>query len=490
MSIEHLDVLIIGAGLSGIGAACHLQRLCPNRSYAILEGRERLGGTWDLFRYPGIRSDSDMYTMGYSFRPWTEPTAIAHGSSILKYLQDTAREYGVDQKIRYSHRVVGAAWSTPHARWTVDIEQGPDKERLQISCNFLFSCSGYYRYDSAYQPQFPGMEQFGGRIVHPQFWTSDIDYAGKHVVVIGSGATAVTLVPSMAKDAAHVTVLQRSPTYVVARPAEDPLATRLHGLLPTRLVSRLTRWKRVLLGMYFFNLCKRQPEKVKRLLLGGVRAYLPKANLERDFTPSYKPWDQRLCLVPDGDYFLALRSGRASIVTDEIERFTETGILLKSGQELPADLIVSATGLELVPLGGMQLSLDGTPVDLSKTLGYKGMMYRDLPNLASVTGYTNASWTLKADLVCEYVCRLLNHMQRHGLRQCAPRLNDPSISEQPWMNLSSGYVQRAMEKFPKQGSKAPWRLYQNYIRDLLALKFGKLNDGVMEFSGAQAALPK
>jgi monooxygenase len=483
MSTPHTDVLIVGAGLSGIGAAYHLQTECPERSYAILEARECSGGTWDLFRYPGIRSDSDMYTLGYRFKPWTQPKAIADGPSILRYIRETAAENGIDRKIRYGHKVVGASWSTPDARWSVEVERADTGECLQLSCNFLFLCSGYYRYDAGYQPDFPGASRFQGRMVHPQKWTSDVEYAGKRVVVIGSGATAVTLVPEMAKDAAHVTMLQRSPTYVVSRPAEDRIANGLRRWLPSRWAYALTRWKNVLFGMYFYRLAKRRPEGVKRYIVNGIQAAIgSKVDVAKHFTPRYNPWDQRLCLVPDGDLFRALYTGSASVVTDEIETLTETGIRLKSGEELPADLIVSATGLVLSALADMDLRVDGRKVEGPQTFGYKGMMYSDVPNLASAYGYTNASWTLKCDLTCEYVCRLLNYMSRHGHRQCTPRNRDPELKAEPWMDFSSGYVQRAIAQLPKQGSKAPWRLYQNYIKDLMTLRFGRVDDGVMEFS--------
>jgi monooxygenase len=483
MTTEHFDVLIVGAGLSGIGAAYHLQRRCPERRLAILEGRERIGGTWDLFRYPGVRSDSDMYTLGYSFRPWREQKAIADGPAILKYVQDTATENGIDRLIRFGHRVVHASWSSADAAWTVEVERGEALGPVRFSCGFLFMCSGYYRYGAGYTPEFAGRERFAGRIVHPQHWGDDVDTNGKRIVVIGSGATAMTLVPALAKSAAKVTLLQRSPTWVVARPSEDRLANALRRILPARLAYSLARWQRVLLGMYFFNLCRQKPARVRRLLLGGVRAWLgPDFDVDRHFTPRYNPWQQRLCLVPDGDLFRALRSGRAEVVTDEIESFTETGLSLKSGSSLDADLIVTATGLELQVLGGLEADVDGRRVDWSKTLTYKGMMFEGLPNLASAVGYTNASWTLKCDLTCEYVCRLLNRMKRHGWRQCTPRNGDPTLAELPWIDFSSGYVRRSMHLFPKQGARAPWKLYQNYARDLLLLRWGRLEDGAMAFS--------
>lgn len=480
MTIEHFDVVVVGAGLSGIGAGYHLQTMSPDRSYVILEGRADLGGTWDLFRYPGIRSDSDMYTLGYSFKPWTEAKAIADGPSILKYVRETARDFGIQDHIRFKHHVKSAAWSTAEARWTVAAE-GPDGP-VTYTCNFLFMCSGYYNYARGHTPEWKGAESFAGRIVHPQFWPNDLDYAGKKVVVIGSGATAVTLIPAMADTAAHVTMLQRSPTYVVSRPAEDKAANWLRSKLPAKLAYSLVRWRNVLFGMFFFNMARKRPAKVKDRLIGMVRDELgPQYDIERHFTPKYNPWDQRLCLVPDSDLFDALRSGKASVVTDTIDHFTPGGIALASGEELAADVVVTATGLELQLLSDVTFTLDGAPVDLSKTFNYKGMMFSDLPNMATSFGYTNASWTLKADLTCAYVCRLLNTMKARGLRQATPRVGDADLTPAPFLDFSSGYVTRAMEKFPKQGSKSPWRVHQNYARDLLALRYGSVDDG-MEFS--------
>jgi len=483
MSIEHFDVLVIGAGISGIGAGYHLQTHCPGRTYTILEGRDGLGGTWDLFRYPGIRSDSDMYTLGYSFRPWTSPKAIADGPSILEYVRETAKTYGIDRHIRFGHRVKSAAWSSRDARWTVVALRGDAREEVRFTCSFLFVCAGYYDYEGGYTPPFEGTERFPGRIVHPQKWTADIDYAGKRVVVIGSGATAVTLVPELAKTAAHVTMLQRSPTYIVSRPAEDAIANWFRAHLPEKIAYGLSRWKNVVLGMAFYGMSRRAPGFMRKLITNEVRRQLgPSYDVERHFSPGYKPWDQRMCLVPDGDLFLAIKLGRASIVTDHIETFTERGIRLCSGEELEADLIVTATGLVLKVLGGVELAVDGARVELAKTMSYKGMMYTDVPNLASCIGYTNASWTLKCDLTCAYVCRLLNHMEKGGYRRCTPRVNDPSITPEPWIDFSSGYVQRSIHMFPKQGSRAPWRLYQNYAFDTLSLGFLPVEDGAMEFS--------
>jgi monooxygenase len=488
MTSEHFDVVVVGAGLSGIGAGYHLQTMSPDRSYVILEGRPALGGTWDLFRYPGIRSDSDMYTLGYSFKPWTEAKAIADGPSILKYVSETARDFGIDQHIRFKHHVKRAAWSTADARWTVDSE-GPDGP-VTYTCNFLFMCSGYYNYARGHTPEWKGAESFAGRIVHPQFWPNDLDYAGKKVVVIGSGATAVTLIPAMADTAAHVTMLQRSPTYVVSRPAEDAAANWLRARLPAKLAYSLVRWRNVLFGMFFFNMARKRPAKVKDRLIGMVRDELgPDYDIDRHFTPKYNPWDQRLCLVPDSDLFGVLRSGKASVVTDTIDHFTPTGIALSSGETLEADVVVTATGLELQLLSDVAFSVDGAPVDLSKTFNYKGMMFSDVPNMASSFGYTNASWTLKADLTCAYVCRLLNTMKTRGLRQATSRVGDTMLVPAPFLDFSSGYVTRAMEKFPKQGSKSPWRVHQNYARDLLALRYGSVDDG-MEFSNPVPVAPK
>jgi cation diffusion facilitator CzcD-associated flavoprotein CzcO len=480
MSMEHFDVLVVGAGLSGIGAGYHLQTRCPARSYAILEGRDAIGGTWDLFRYPGIRSDSDMYTLGYSFRPWTDAKAIADGPSILEYVRQTAKDYGVDRHIRFGHRVKRAQWSTADSKWTVEAEQGPSQETVRFTCNFVLMCSGYYDYAQGYTPDFAGVERFRGRIVHPQKWTDDVDYAGKRVVVIGSGATAVTLVPSMADTAAHVTMLQRSPSYILSLPAKDPIANGLRRVLPSKLAYAITRWKNVLLTMLVFQLSRRRPEWIKKMIRKGVQAALGRDyDVDQHFKPNYNPWDQRMCLVPDGDLFRAIRHGRVSVVTDHVETFTEKGIRLKSGAELEADLIVTATGLNMLAMGGMQLNVDGRAIDLSKTLSYKGMMLSGVPNLASAIGYTNASWTLKCDLTCEYVCRLLNYMQKHRYQQCMPRNDDPSIKEEPLIDFSSGYIRRAIDKFPKQGSKAPWRLYQNYALDIVTLRFGSVNDAMV-----------
>ncbi len=491
MAIEHFDVVIVGAGLSGIGAAWHLQHEAPQKSFVILEGRDAIGGTWDLFRYPGIRSDSDMYTLGYSFKPWRDAKAIADGPAIRSYVRETARENGIDPKIRFRHMVKRASWSSDTARWTVEAERGETKEIVRFTCNFLFMCSGYYSYAGGYAPEFPGAASFKGRIVHPQKWPEDLDYKGKRVVVIGSGATAVTLVPEMAKDAAHVVMLQRSPTYVVSAPAQDALANWMRRNLPAKLAYAITRWRNVLFGMFFFNLARKKPEQMKKRLIDMVRKELgPDYDVETHFTPRYNPWDQRLCLVPDSDLFQSIKNGGASVVTDTIATFTPNGIRLDSGKELEADIIVTATGLQLELLGGLQVTVDGVPKNMSRTMSYKGMMYSGVPNLASCFGYTNASWTLKCDLTCEYVSRLLNYMDRRGFAACTPQLKDPSVTELPWLDFSSGYVQRAHDILPRQGSKKPWRLYQNYALDMMSLRLGRVDDGTMEFSKLPARKPQ
>ncbi len=483
MPAEHLDVLIVGAGLSGIGAAHHLQERCPGKSYAILEAREEIGGTWDLFRYPGIRSDSDMHTLGYRFRPWAEAKSIADGPSILRYVRQTAREAGIEPRIRFRHRVVAAEWSSEEARWTVEAERLDDGERETLTCGFLFVCSGYYRYDQGYTPEFPGVDRFAGEVVHPQHWPEGLDYAGKRVVVIGSGATAVTLVPAMAREAAHVTMLQRSPSYVISIPNEDGLANLLRRILPARAAYTAVRWRNVLLQLVVYRLSRRRPELVKRMLRRGlVRALPPGYDIDTHFKPRYNPWDQRLCMVPDSDLFEAIRAGDAEVVTDRIETFTERGIRLESGAELEADVIVTATGLNLLFLGGMRLSVDGSEPDVGRAFTYKGMMLSGVPNFAFTIGYTNASWTLKADLAAEYICRLLNHMDAAGYEKCVPEATDPSLVEQPLLDFNSGYVLRSLDALPKQGSKEPWKLRQNYPLDLRTLRYGPIEDGAMRFS--------
>jgi monooxygenase len=476
-------VLIVGAGLSGVGAAHHLQEAFPGRSYAIFEAREEIGGTWDLFRYPGIRSDSDMHTLGYRFRPWTNSKTIADGSSILEYVHQTAREGGIEEEIRFQHRVVRAEWSSEEACWSVEAERSDTGETVTVTCSYLWVCSGYYRYDEGFTPEFEGAESFGGQIVHPQHWPEDLDYAGKRVVVIGSGATAVTLVPAMAREAAHVTMLQRSPTYIASLPAEDPLAGALRRVLPSKAVYAIVRWKNVLLQTAFYQLSRRRPQVVKKMVRRGVERALPAGyDVDKHFKPRYNPWDQRMCLVPNGDLFKAIRNGSASVVTNTIDTFTERGIRLDSGEELEADVVVTATGLNLLFLGGMELAVDGHAVDVPKTMTYKGMMLSGVPNFAFTVGYTNASWTLKADLTSEYVCRLLAHMDAHGYAKSVPEITDPTVTETPLLDFTSGYVLRSLDEFPKQGSKEPWKLRQNYIFDLRSIRRGPIDDGAMQFA--------
>ena len=485
---EHLDVLIVGAGLSGIGAGHHVQTACPWASYAIFEARDAIGGTWDLFRYPGIRSDSDMYTLGYPFRPWTEAKAIADGASILQYIRDTAAEEGIDRQIRFGHRVVSADWSTADARWNVVAERSDTGERVELTCSFLFSCSGYYRYDQGYQPDFPGLADFDGEVIHPQQWPADFDGRGKRIVVIGSGATAITLLPSLAADAEHVTMLQRSPSYVVSLPAKNPIARLLRTVLPDRLSGPAVRWTQALLTQGSYQLSRRRPDVVKRLLKAQVRMLLPKGyDVDTHFNPRYDPWDQRLCLVPDADLFKAIKRGDASIVTDRIETFTGTGIRLESGTGLDADVVVTATGLELLFLGGIEVSVDGEAVDVSERLSYKGMMLEGVPNLAIALGYTNASWTLKADLTCEYVMRLLNHLRATGMRQCTPRNHGSDVSAAPLLGLSSGYIQRAADRMPKQGDRFPWQVHQSYLADYRAMRRSDVVDEAMAFTNPEPA---
>jgi cyclohexanone monooxygenase len=478
-----LDVLIVGAGLSGIGAARKLGERCPTKRYAILEARQAIGGTWDLFRYPGIRSDSDMYTLSYGSKPWLGKKAIADGGDIKRYIEEAAEEGGVVPHIRFGHRVTHAQWSTEHSLWTVTAEvttETGETHAVQLAARMLYLCSGYYNYAEGHRPVFPGEENFQGTIVHPQFWPADLDYAGKRVVVIGSGATAVTLIPAMAKTTAHITMLQRSPSYVVSRPEEDKIAHGLLRWLPQPIAHGLTRWKNVLLGMFFYQLAKRKPEMFATNLLALVRKQVgPNVDM-RHFTPTYKPWDQRVCAVPDGDLFRDLRAGRASVVTDTIEHFTAAGIRLASGHELPADIVVTATGLKLNVLGDIRFEVDGAPVDISEKMAYKGMMLSDLPNCLLAFGYVNSSWTLKAELTSDYLCRLLRHMDKKGLAVAVPT-HDSGVEELPFLSFQSGYVQRAAGLLPKQGSRKPWQVYQNYLQDMLTIRYTRIDDGVMTF---------
>jgi cation diffusion facilitator CzcD-associated flavoprotein CzcO len=484
---EHVDVLIVGAGLSGVGAACRLQERLPGKTYAVLEARDTIGGTWDLFRYPGIRSDSDMFTLGYPFRPWKDPKAIADGPSILSYIQETAAAHGVVDRIRFGHRVVRASWSSSDALWTVSTEHG-----ATFTCRFLYLCSGYYSYDSGHVVDFPDRSEFAGKIVHPQHWPASLDYAGKQVVVIGSGATAVTLVPAMAAQAARVTMLQRSPSYIVARPGTDALADRIRALLPEKLAHRVVRGKNVVMGTLFFQLMRRLPRRAAQALRDRVAAQLPASiPVDPHFVPSYDPWDQRLCLVPDADLFRALRSGKADIVTDRIARFTASGVLLESGRSLPADVIVTATGLRLVAFGGIALTVDGRAIEPGEQRAYKGMMFGGVPNLAWCVGYTNNSWTLRADLTSQYVCRLLSYLDRRGYAFCAPDAASASTAgrPRPIVDLASGYIKRAAPGLPKQGERRPWMMRQNYLLDLADMRFTRVDDGVMRFGRAEDRAP-
>lgn len=484
---SHLDVLVVGAGLSGVGAGHYLQTECPWATYEIFEARADMGGTWDLFRYPGIRSDSDMHTLGYSFRPWDGEKSIADGASILQYIKDTAAESGVDRHIRFNHKVTAANWSSDESRWHITVQRTDTGEEVELTAGFLFSCSGYYRYDHGYLPDFAGMADFGGTLVHPQAWPEGLDVTGKRVVVIGSGATAVTLVPALARSAAHVTMLQRSPTYIASLPERSPAAKMFRALLPAKKAGTATKWFHALVTQGFYQVCRRYPKQMRRLLREGVKRQLPLGfDVETHFTPKYNPWDQRFCAVPNGDLFTALSDGSASVVTDRIEHFTKKGLRLESGAELEADVIVTATGLQLLFLGGIDVAVDGEKLNPAEHLTYKGMMLEGVPNLAIAVGYTNASWTLKCDLTCDYVCRLLNHMHEHGLRTCVPRDHDHAGAEGTLMGLTSGYIQRSTHLLPKQGASYPWKVHQSYLRDYRALKMTPVDDGFMEFHAGPA----
>ena len=482
---EHLDVLVVGAGLSGICAGHYVQSECPWASYAIFEARGAIGGTWDLFRYPGVRSDSDMFTLGYPFRPWNSSRMIVDGESIRRYIEETAAAEGIDTHIRFHHRIIRAEWSTDAACWRVTAQRTDNGETVEVTCGFLLSCSGYYRYDHGYQPDFPGLHRFQGDFVHPQRWPQDLDVAGKRVVVIGSGATAVTLVPSLAERGAEVTMLQRSPTYIASVPARNPIVAAAQRVLPDKVAGAIVRWVHALGTQAMYQISQRYPSPVKRLLRLGLKVQLPRGyDIDTHFTPRYNPWDERMCAVPGGDLFKAISSGGAQVVTDHIDTFTETGIRLRSGQELEADVTVSATGLELLFLGGIGLVVDGKDVELKDRLTYKGMMLEGVPNLAIAIGYTNASWTLKCDLTCRYVMRLLNHMRDTGLRQCTPVNTDPDVTAEPLLNLNSGYIQRALDRMPAQGNRYPWRVYQSYLMDYRATRRADVVDGVMQFTNS------
>jgi monooxygenase len=483
---EHLDVLVVGAGISGISGAYYLRNQCPTKKIAIFEGRDTLGGTWDLFRYPGIRSDSDMYTLGFAFKPWTSDKAIADAPSIMAYLNETVDEFDLRKLIHYHHRVTHASWDSKAGLWSVSYTQGADTTPKTLTCSFLYMCSGYYNYAKAHRPEFVGEADFQGDIIHPQFWPENYDYSGKKVVVIGSGATAVTLVPAMAsgeRAASHVTMLQRSPTYVVSAPGVDAFANWLRNNLPKSFAYNFIRWRNVIRQMIFYTIAQKRPEKVKQQIRDLMTPELPDTfDIETHFTPSYKPWDQRICLVPDSDLFIAIKKGRADVATDHIDHFDAKGIALKSGKRIDADVVVTATGLELQLLSGLQVEVDGQKIDFADTFSYKGMMYSGVPNLASAFGYTNASWTLKADLTAEYVCRLINHMDVMHQKECRPLLHGKNPHPAPWLSFTSGYVMRAMDSWPKQGEVAPWKVHQNYALDLMSFRFGKIDDGTMVFA--------
>jgi monooxygenase len=475
------DVIIVGAGISGIGAAWHLQHSCPGKTYTILEGRATLGGTWDLFKYPGIRSDSDMYTLGFSFNPWKNPKAIADGPDILQYMKDTTAKFGIDKKIQYNHKVVNASWSDEDKQWTLTTATHPGVKQKIIQCRFLYMCSGYYSYDEAYLPEFPGYDTFKGKIIHPQFWDEKLDYTNKKVIIIGSGATAVTLAPEMAKDAAKVTMLQRTPSYVVSLPGQDAIAQSLRKLLPEETAYNIVRWKNILLSMGFYNAARKWPIPIKKLLLKGVERELGKNYDMRHFDPPYKVWDQRLCAVPDADLFKSIREGKMEVVTDTIKTFTPKGILLNSGKELEADIIVTATGLKLQLMGGMTVHVNGHLGDSGQAHCYRGVMLSDVPNFAFSVGYTNSSWTLKSELSAQFVTKVLNYMDRKGYTTCTPRFDASSIDTRPLLDFDAGYVKRAAAVLPKQGDKSPWKVVQNYIYDKISLELSPVKDNALEY---------
>jgi cation diffusion facilitator CzcD-associated flavoprotein CzcO len=486
MTQNHFNVIVVGAGISGIGAGYYLQKKCPNKSFVILEGRDNIGGTWDLFRYPGIRSDSDMNTMGFRFKPWMGVKSIADGPSILSYLHETVKENDLNKKIHFNQWVNEASWSSRDSQWTVQVENKKTQELQDFTCDFLFLCGGYYNYEEGYTPHFAGRENFLGQIIHPQKWPKNLDYKNKKVVVIGSGATAVTIIPTMAEEAAHVTMLQRSPTYFLSAPDEDPVGNFLRKFISSKLTYKLVRWKNIRFQWWFFQKCRKFPKKVKEFLIKQVREELgPNYDIETHFTPKYNPWEQRMCLVPNGDFFNAINAGKASVITDHIDRFTKKGIKLKSGGEVEADLIVTATGLNLEVCNGIKLEVDNNEVDISKTMTYKGMMFSDVPNLVATFGYTNASWTLRADLTSEYVCRLLNFMDKKGYANCCPRTAEHVEPDGDWLDFTSGYVKRSMHKFPKQGSRDPWRNTQNFPKDVLAIRWGNIDNKELKFTSLE-----
>jgi len=479
---KHFDIIIIGAGLSGIGAACQFKRKCPNKTFAILEGRSNIGGTWDLFKYPGFRSDSDMHTFSYSFKPWTHDKTISDGATIMHYLQETVEEYEVKKHIKFNHWISEVSWDATEDKWCVIGTDKQHKKAVQLSCNFLLFCAGYYDYEEGYTPDFKGLENYTGQFVHPQKWTPDIEYKNKEVIIIGSGATAVTLLTTMAEKTKHITLLQRSPTYIISRPLHDKFAKRVHQWLPSKVAHFLARWKNILMQIYFYNLSKKKPKQVGNFIKNEISKILgPDYDVNTHFNPSYNPWDQRICAIPDNDLFHAINEGKCTIVTDHIDSFTQKGILLQSGKELAADLVVSATGLKMKFIGGISIKINGKAINPSDLISYKGMMFKGLPNMATISGYTNASWTLKSDLVCEYICRLLKYMDKKGITSFEPTLVAEDMEIRPFSDLSSGYLQRALDKLPKQGDKYPWRLHHNYVKDILKLRFGNIDDKYLRF---------
>ena len=488
---QNFDVLIIGAGLTGIGAACHLAMECPGKRVAILERRNAIGGTWDLFRYPGIRSDSDMFSFGFKFRPWNELKVLADGPAIRQYVTDTARQYGIDKLIQYGLKTIAADWSSEQRCWTVTALHEASGETRSYRANFLIGATGYYNYDKGFLPHFPGEERYKGQRIHPQHWPENLDYRGKRVVVIGSGATAVTLVPAMATDAAHITMLQRSPSYIFSVPGFDKISAVLRHLLPEKWVYAMARKRNIVIQRWLYLAARRWPEQVRKLLLAGVRGQLKNKDDMRHFTPRYMPWDERLCAVPDADLFKALNSGKASVVTDQIETFTETGIQLKSGQQLDADIIITATGLQIQVLGGTDLRVDQQPRPVSAAMTYKGVLMQDIPNMAWIVGYTNAPWTLKADIASHYICRLLNHMDANGLAVATPHTAEsPLENETIFGSLGSGYVRRASNLLPRQGRELPWRVLHHYERDSQMLLNQPIDDGVLQFTPARESSTK
>lgn len=480
--MKHFDIIIVGAGLSGIDAACHFEMELPNKTYTIFEGRDNIGGTWDLFKYPGIRSDSDMHTFSYSFKPWNYPKTISDADTIMDYLHETVEEYGIQQKIQFNHFIKEASWSSEQNQWTITGLNKKTGQTFSSTCHFLMTCTGYYDYDKGYTPDFKGLDNYKGQFVHPQKWTADINYHNKEVIVIGSGATAVTLIPAMAQKAKHITMLQRSPSYILTRPLYDGFAKAAHKVLPSKAAHFLARWKNILGNMYLYYMSKTNPNGVRQYIKRQIRKVLGKEyDIDTHFNPKYNPWDERLCAVPDNDLFHTIKQGKCTIVTDHIDTFTEKGILLQSGKELEADLIISATGLIIKIMGGIITKVDGEIIDPSKLVNYKGVMLQNIPNAASIIGYTNASWTLKADLACAYVCRLIKYMDKHGLKSCTPNLAEKNIETVPVIDFSSGYIQRAINKLPKQGTSYPWKLHQNYVKDMIILKYRKIDDGFLTF---------